>query len=100
EQPVRADDRAGLKLVRQSLAMLVEADEAVRSPRDIMELVAMEAIDSVNLKVPEMGGLRNTLLAARICETAGIACRLGATFGPRLIAAQSLHLASAFRNHA
>lgn len=98
EQPVRADDRAGLKLVRQSLNMLVEADEAVRSPRDVMELVAMEAIDSVNMKVPEFGGLRSALLAARICETAGVACRVGATFGPRLIAAQSLHLASCFRS--
>lgn len=99
EQPVRADDRAGLRLVRQSLDMLVEADEAVHSPRDLMELTAMEAVDSVNLKVPVLGGLRNTLLAARICETAGVACRIGATFGPRLIAAQSMHLAACFRDH-
>lgn len=100
EQPVRADDREGLKLVRESLDMLVEADEAVRSPRDVMELAALGAIDSVNMKVPEFGGLRATLQAARICETAGIACRIGATFGPRLIAAQSLNLAACFRTHA
>lgn len=98
EQPVRAEDRAGLRLVRQSLDMLVEADEAVSSPRDVMELVAMEAVDSVNLKVPEFGGLRATLLAARICEMSGVACRIGATFGPRLIAAQSLHLGACFHN--
>lgn len=99
EQPVRADDREGLRLVRQNLDMLVEADEAVRSPRDVIELAAIGAIDSVNMKVPEFGGLRATLHAARICETLGIACRIGATFGPRLIAAQSLHLAACFGSH-
>ena len=99
EQPVRADDRDGLRLVRQNLDMLVEADEAVRSPRDVIELAGMGAIDSVNMKVPEFGGLRATLHAARICETLGIACRIGATFGPRLIAAQSLHLAACFASH-
>jgi hypothetical protein len=42
-------------------------------------LVSGEMVDAISLKVPKLGGLRNTLAAARICEAAGIHYRLGAT---------------------
>nr|WP_294865199.1 enolase C-terminal domain-like protein [uncultured Pseudogulbenkiania sp.] len=96
EQPVRATDHVGLKLVRQSVDMVVEADESITSLGALLELIALEALDSANLKIGDLGGLRNTLTAARICEAAGIGYRIGATFGPRLMAAQATHLASVF----
>lgn len=96
EQPVRADDFQGLKQVRDALDMTVEADESVTSVQALLQLISMRALDSANLKVADLGGLRHTLQAARLCEAAGIGYRIGATFGPRLMAAQSLHLASTF----
>ena len=51
--------------------------------------------DAVSLKVPKLGGLRNTLAAARICEMGGIKYRFGAAVGSRLMTAQALHLACA-----
>jgi len=95
EQPVPVDDRRGLKLVTDLVPITVEADEAAGSLTEIYELVRGEMVDAVSLKVPKLGGLRNTLAAARICEAAGVRYRLGATVGSRLLAAQALHLACA-----
>lgn len=95
EQPVPAADRDGLRRVTQSRVMRIEADEAIGgSLSSLLELIAMGAADSYNLKVPYFGGLRNTLTAARICDAAGVRCRLGAIFGPRIASAQAAHLAS------
>jgi len=95
EQPVPADDVAGLALVTRSVPVTVEADEAAGSLREIFELVSTRAVDAVSLKIPKLGGLRNTLAAARLCEAAHIKHRLGAAVGSRLLAAQALHLACA-----
>jgi L-Ala-D/L-Glu epimerase len=95
EQPVPADDFAGLALVTRSVPVTVEADEAAGSLREIFELVSKRAVDAVSLKIPKLGGLRNTLAAARLCEAAHIKHRLGAAVGSRLLAAQALHLACA-----
>ena len=94
EQPVPTDDLAGLKLVTQNVAIAVEADESAQSVNDVLRLVSERIVDAVSLKIPKLGGLRNTLLSARICETACIRYRIGAIFGPRLHAAQALHLAA------
>ena len=95
EQPVSADDFEGLALVTRSVPVTVEADEAAGSLREIFELVSRRAVDAVSLKIPKLGGLRNTLAAARMCEAAHIKYRLGAAVGSRLLAAQALHLACA-----
>jgi L-Ala-D/L-Glu epimerase len=95
EQPVAADDFEGLALVTRTVPVTVEADEAAGSLRQIFELVARRAVDAVSLKIPKLGGLRNTLAAARLCEAAQIKYRLGAAVGSRLLAAQALHLACA-----
>ena len=85
EQPVAADDFEGLALVTRSVPVTVEADEAAGSLREIFELVSRRAVDAVSLKIPKLGGLRNTLAAARICEAAHIKHRLGAAVGSRLL---------------
>ncbi len=95
EQPVAAGDFAGLALVTRSVPVTVEADEAAGSLREIFELVARRAVDAVSLKIPKLGGLRNTLAAARLCEAAHVRYRLGAAVGSRLLSAQALHLACA-----
>ena len=95
EQPVHADDFEGLALVTRTVPVTVEADEAAGSLRQVFELVSKRAVDAVSLKIPKLGGLRNTIAAARICEAGHIKYRLGAAVGSRLLAAQALHLACA-----
>ena len=95
EQPVPVGDYRGLKLVTDSVPVVVEADEAAGSLSEIYELIKGEMVDAVSLKIPKLGGLRNTIAAARLCELANIKYRLGAAVGSRLLAAHALHLACA-----
>lgn len=95
EQPVAADDLAGLALVTERVPVTVEADEAAGSLAEVFALVSRRAVDAVSLKIPKLGGLRNTLAAARLCEAGHIKYRLGAAVGSRLLAAQALHIACA-----
>ncbi len=93
EQPIAADDHAGLKLVTDNTPITIEADESAGSLREVMVLVTGRIVDAVSLKVPKLGGLRNALAAARICEAGRVRCRFGAHVGPRLMSAQAMHLA-------
>jgi L-alanine-DL-glutamate epimerase-like enolase superfamily enzyme len=93
EQPVAVADFEGLSLVTRTVSVTVEADEAAGSLAEVYQLVTRRAVDAVSLKIPKLGGFRNTIAAARLCEQAGVAYRLGAAIGPRLLAAHALHLA-------
>ncbi|MSQ72820.1 MAG: hypothetical protein EXR27_16235 [Betaproteobacteria bacterium] len=95
EQPVAANDLHGLELVTRSVPQLVEADESAVTLQDVIHLTSNRIVDALSLKIPKLGGLRNALLAARICHNAGIEYRVGATFGPRLMAAHAVHFAAA-----
>ena len=95
EQPVARNDVDGLKLVTRSTPVTIEADEGAGTLEEITRLVGDRVIDAVSLKVPKLGGLRNALAAARICESGGVRCRIGAHVGTRLLNAHALHLACA-----
>ena len=94
EQPVAAGDLAGLKLVTDSVPVTVEADEAADSLDQVFTLVKGRMVDAVSLKITKLGGLRNTIAAARICAAGGIRYRIGAHVGSRLIAAAATHMAA------
>ncbi|HEY4135024.1 MAG TPA: mandelate racemase/muconate lactonizing enzyme family protein [Alphaproteobacteria bacterium] len=95
EQPVKIDDLGGLKLVTESVPVTIEADESAGSLQEVMNLVSNRMIDAVSLKIPNLGGIRQTIAAARICEAGGVQYRFGATVGSRLLAATAMHLACA-----
>ena len=96
EQPVPASDWDGLALITQTIPAAVEADESAGSVDDVFRLVSDRVVDSVNLKITKLGGIRKTLAAATICHASGVACRLGAAFGPSLLQAFSAHVAAVF----
>jgi L-alanine-DL-glutamate epimerase-like enolase superfamily enzyme len=98
EQPVKAQDLKGLKLVTDSVPVNIEADESAMSVEDVNRLIGERIVDAVSLRLPNLGGLRRTLAVARMCEAAAIDYRLGAAVGSRLLAAQSLHLAVGLPN--
>lgn len=95
EQPVRRDDLEGLALVTRMVPVPVEADEAAGSLAEIHDLVRHRRVDAVSLKIPKLGGIANTLAAARLCEAGGIRYRLGAAVGSRLLSGFAIHLACA-----
>jgi len=95
EQPVPAGDLDGLALVTRMVPVPVEADEAAGSLAEIYDLVRHRRVDAISLKIPKLGGLRNTLAAARICELGGIRYRMGAAVGSRLLSGFALSAACA-----
>jgi L-alanine-DL-glutamate epimerase-like enolase superfamily enzyme len=95
EQPVSRHDLEGLALVTRSVPVVVEADEGAGTVDEIMRLVENRIVDAVSLKIQKLGGLRNALAAARICEAGKIKYRLGAHVGTRLGNAHAIHLAAA-----
>jgi L-alanine-DL-glutamate epimerase-like enolase superfamily enzyme len=97
EQPVPARDWAGLKLVTETLPVAIEADESAQTVDDVFRLVSDRVVDVINLKVTKLGGLRNFMDAARICEAGAVACRMGAAFGPALMQSMSLQAAVVLR---
>jgi L-alanine-DL-glutamate epimerase-like enolase superfamily enzyme len=98
EQPVAANDFTGLKLVTDSVPVTIEADESADSVDAVFRLVSGRIVDSISLKIPKLGGLRNTLAAARICEAGQVSCRMGAAVGSRLLSAHAMHLVCALPN--
>ncbi len=94
EQPVPGGDLEGLKLVTDSVEVIVEADESARTLEDVAFLVKHRIVDAITLKAPRFGGLRNTIAAARICESGNVRHRIGSAVGSRLLAATSMHLAA------
>jgi L-alanine-DL-glutamate epimerase-like enolase superfamily enzyme len=58
-----------------------------------MTLVSNRIVDAVSLKIQKLGGLRNALAAARICEAGKVKYRLGAHVAQRQ--AHAIHLAAA-----
>jgi L-alanine-DL-glutamate epimerase-like enolase superfamily enzyme len=95
EQPIAAADHAGLRRVTDNVPVTVEADESASSVARVFELVRERCVDAVSLKIPKLGGLINTLAAARICEAGGVEYRMGAAVGSRLLSAQAMHVAAA-----
>jgi len=95
EQPVHRNDLKGLELVTRSVPVVIEADEGAGTVDEIMTLVSNRIVDAVSLKLPKLGGLRNALAAARICEAGSVRFRLGAHVGTRLLNAHAVSLAAA-----
>lgn len=97
EQPVPASDWAGLALLTRELPVAIEADESAVTVHDVFRLVAERVVDVVNLKVTKLGGYGRFVEAVRLCEAGGVACRVGAAFGPALLPAAALQAACVVR---
>lgn len=93
EQPVAADDLAGLQYVTRHSPIPVEADEAADTLARVREIATRQAAHGVSVKIPKLGGLDQAAEAIRLCADAGLHVRIGAHVGSRLLNAAALHLA-------
>ena len=93
EQPIHCRDFAGMADIRGSTAIDIQADEAAQSLADVYELASEHIVDSINLRLNELGGIRNTIAAMRICEMTQVGYRFSA-YGPQITAAQVAHVAA------
>jgi o-succinylbenzoate synthase len=98
EQPVAAVDLKGLTEVHKAVEVPIMADECAQSVTDVMNLVKLNAVDMVNIKLMKCGGLRNAVKIANITEGADITCQIGCMIETGVGITAGTHLALGHKN--
>ncbi len=96
EQPVRPNLISAYRELRRVGAIPVIMDEGVITPRDLMELIRLEAIDGLALKVARVGGLLSARRQLEILEDAGLLALGSGLTDPEVSLAAMLHLYGAY----
>ncbi|WP_457596666.1 dipeptide epimerase [Hydrogenimonas sp.] len=77
EQPLRADDLAGMKRLTFQSPVPILADESAFGFEDVRRVVARKAAHMVNVKLMKCGGLAEGRRILRWCEEIGVECMVG-----------------------
>ncbi|MBI3946156.1 MAG: dipeptide epimerase [Armatimonadetes bacterium] len=93
EQPVRRDDLAGMRFVRERVSAPVAADESVITPQDAWRVLQAGAADVINIKLMKAGVL-GALEIVGLCRAAGVGLMLGCMLETRLGISVAAHLAA------
>jgi muconate cycloisomerase len=95
EQPVPADDLAGMATVAAATDIAIGADEGIHSAADIRRHQEGSAARGVSLKTIKLGGMRAVVEAARLCDGLGMRVNISCKTGESSIAgAAALHIAA------
>lgn len=95
EQPVRADDLAGMTAVAAASDIAIGADEGIHSLEDVRRHHESKAARGVSLKAIKLGGMRAVVDAARLCDRLGMSVNISCKTGESSIAcAAALHIAA------
>jgi L-alanine-DL-glutamate epimerase-like enolase superfamily enzyme len=81
EQPVAADDIAGMARVRREAGIPIMADESIVDHASLIAVIKAEAADIVKLKVMKQGGFHRARAMLATAEAAGVRCVVGHGFG-------------------
>jgi L-alanine-DL-glutamate epimerase-like enolase superfamily enzyme len=91
EQPVKADDYAGLKRVKESSPVPVMADECVKDVADAKRVIKDGAVDLINIKLMKSAGICDAIAINRLAGEAGIGTMVGCMGELQLSIAAGLH---------
>jgi muconate cycloisomerase len=98
EQPLPADDLAGLKALARATRTPIGMDESIQSLADI-EAVKRADAKGVSLKLIKLGGFREALAAGKLCRKLGLKINVAAKIAESSIGtAAAVHLACAAPN--
>ncbi len=100
EQPVAADDLAGMAAVAAATPEIaIGADEGIHSLEDIRRHHESKAARGVSLKAIKLGGIRAVTEAGRLCGQLGMSVNISCKTGESSVAcAAALHVASVIPN--
>ncbi|HEV7934368.1 MAG TPA: enolase C-terminal domain-like protein [Actinomadura sp.] len=96
EQPLPANDIAGLRRLRDASPIPVALDESLRHPSDLATFVRLEAVDIAIAKVQRSGGLTLSRRLCALAEDSGVQLMGSGLTDSDLGLAASLHLFSAY----
>lgn len=95
EQPIRADDFAGLAEVRHATGIAQMADEGVHTARDGLRIIELRAADLINVKLMKTGGITEAMRLIAVCEAAGLRCMVGSMVESTIATAAGVQVALA-----
>ncbi len=95
EQPVAADDIAGLRFVREHSAVPVMADESAQTPRALLQLIERQAADMFHFKLIKAGGFVPLKRMMSIAEAAGLPYMMGQMDEGILASSAAVHAGAA-----
>ena len=95
EQPVKADDIAGLLYIKQRVQTPLLADESIFSLFDARRLLEIQAIDYVNIKLAKTAGISQALKLADLCASFEVKCMIGCMLEGPVSVLAGVHFASA-----
>lgn len=99
EQPVAAEDLAGMAAVAAATDIAIGADEGIHSLADIARHHEQKAARGVSLKAIKLGGIRAMVEAGRLCGRLGMSVNVSCKTGESSIAcAAALHVATVIPN--
>jgi muconate cycloisomerase len=96
EQPVPANDIAGLRRLRDASPIPVALDESLRHPADLATFVRLEAVDVAIAKVQRSGGLTLSRRLCSLAEDSGVRLMGSGLTDSDVGLAASLHLFAAY----
>jgi muconate cycloisomerase len=98
EQPLPADDLAGLKALARATKTAIGIDEGIHSLADI-EAVKRAGAKGISLKLIKLGGFREAIAAGKLCRKLGLKINVAAKIAESSIGtAAAVHLACAVPN--
>lgn len=98
EQPVKAHDIAGLKMVTDAVDTPIMADESVFSPMHAFEVVKNRAADMINIKLMKSGGIYKAQIINHLAEECGVECMVGSMIESRVSVTAAAHFAASKKN--
>lgn len=91
EQPVKAEDYAGLKKVKDRSPVPIMADECVKEIADAKRVIRDRAADLINIKLMKSSGIYDAIAINRLAEEANIGTMVGCMGEIQLSIAAGLH---------
>ena len=98
EQPVRASDHEGLKMIREVAGCPISVDESVVNPDDATAVLDADAADVFSVKISKNGGLANSLAIASAVRDSDKRVLMNSMIELGITQAASLHLGCTLDN--
>lgn len=98
EQPIRAGDIDGFRLLRQDTSACLMADESVVDADDLARFVRDRSVDMVNLKLMKSGGITPCHRLATQAELGGLKVQIGSMLETSIASSAGFHLALSHPN--
>lgn len=85
EQPVPAEDIAGMQRLTRELPETIIADESLLTLKDAKTLIDVRGANAFNIRLSKVGGLIAAVRMVDMARAAGVGCLLGAQVGESAI---------------